>query len=65
MAPTARRLLQAAPDRVLWGSDWPHPNVREIPDDGKLVDLLPSYSDDPALLERVLVRNPERLYGAD
>lgn len=64
VAPTARRLLQAAPDRVLWGTDWPHPNVREIPDDGKLVDLLPSYSDDPALLERVLVRNPERLYGA-
>jgi len=60
---TARRLLKAAPDRVLWGSDWPHPNVREIPDDGKLVDLLPHYSGDASVIQRLLVDNPTRLYA--
>jgi len=63
VVPTARRLLEAAPHRVLWGSDWPHPNVREIPNDGKLVDLLPHYTDDPAVLQRLLVDNPRRLYA--
>lgn len=65
VVPTVRRLLAAAPARILWGTDWPHPNVREIPDDGKLVDLLAHYTDDPALLRRVLVENPRTLYGAD
>lgn len=60
--PFVRRILDAAPDRTVWGTDWPHPNVREVPDDGKLVDLLPLYADDPAALERVLVGNPDRLY---
>lgn len=64
VVPTARRLLATAPDRVIWGSDWPHPNVREMPDDGKLVDLLAHYTDDATLLQRVLVDNPKRLYGA-
>ena len=60
---TARRLLEAAPDRILWGSDWPHPNVREMPDDGKLVDLLGHYTSDAALLRKVLIDNPTRLYA--
>ena len=64
-APLARRLLAAAPDRVLWGSDWPHPNVREIPDDGLLVDLLPRYGVSDAALHQMLVDNPTRLYWAD
>jgi predicted TIM-barrel fold metal-dependent hydrolase len=64
VVPTAQRLLEAAPDRILWGSDWPHPNVREMPDDGKLVDLLPHYTTDGALLQRLLVDNPTRLYAA-
>ncbi len=64
VVPLARRLLGAAPDRILWGSDWPHPNVREMPDDGKLVDLLPHYTTDAAVLQRLLVDNPTRLYGA-
>lgn len=64
VVPVARRLLQAAPHRVLWGSDWPHPNVREMPDDGKLVDLLAHYTTDAAVLRRLLVDNPTRLYGA-
>jgi len=63
--PFARRLIQAAPDRALWGTDWPHPSVREMPDDGKLVDLLPLFSDDPAVLHKLLVDNPTRLYWQD
>lgn len=64
VVPTVRRLLATAPERIVWGSDWPHPNVREIPDDGKLVDLLAHYTDDAVLLHRVLVENPRRLYDA-
>ena len=60
--PFARALLQAAPDRVLWGTDWPHPNVRWMPDEADLVDLLPEFGDEAAL-QRLLVDNPARLYG--
>ena len=65
VVPFAQRLIAAAPDRVLWGTDWPHPNVREIPDDGKLADLLPRYTDDESLLHKLLVDNPTRLYWYD
>jgi len=58
----ARRLVEAAPDRTLWGTDWPHPNVRWEPDEADLVDLLPEFGDATAL-QRVLVDNPARLYG--
>jgi 2-pyrone-4,6-dicarboxylate lactonase len=64
-APFAAKLIEAAPDRVLWGTDWPHPNVREMPDDGKLVDLLPLFTRDQALLKKLLVDNPTRLCWAD
>ncbi len=60
--PFARRLIEVAPDRTLWGTDWPHPNVRWEPDEADLVDLLPSFGD-AASLQRVLVDNPARLYG--
>jgi 2-pyrone-4,6-dicarboxylate lactonase len=60
--PFARALVDAAPDRVLWGTDWPHPNVRHMPDDGDLVDLLADFIPDPVRRERVLVTNPEVLY---
>ncbi|MCA3279931.1 MAG: amidohydrolase family protein [Roseomonas sp.] len=60
--PFAQRLIAAAPDRVLWGTDWPHPNVRWEPDEADLVDLLPRFAD-PATLQQVLVDNPARLYG--
>jgi len=60
--PFAQRLIAAAPDRVLWGTDWPHPNVRWEPDEADLVDLLPRFAD-AAALQRVLVDNPARLYG--
>ena len=60
--PFARKLIAAAPDRTLWGTDWPHPNVRWEPDEADLVDLLPEFGD-AAALQRVLVDNPARLYG--
>ena len=60
--PFAQRLIAAAPDRVLWGTDWPHPNVRWEPDEADLVDLLPRFADEAAL-QRLLVDNPARLYG--
>jgi predicted TIM-barrel fold metal-dependent hydrolase len=60
--PFAQRLIEAAPDRVLWGTDWPHPNVRWEPDEADLVDLLPSFGS-AAELQWVLVDNPARLYG--
>ncbi len=60
--PFARRLMEVAPDRTLWGTDWPHPNVRWEPDEADLVDLLPEFGD-AAALHRVLVENPARLYG--
>lgn len=60
--PFARKLIEAAPDRTLWGTDWPHPNVRWMPDEADLVDLLPEFAD-AATLRRILVDNPARLYG--
>jgi predicted TIM-barrel fold metal-dependent hydrolase len=61
--PFARALLSAAPERVLWGTDYPHPNARhEVVDDAKLVDLLPQFGD-AVQLQKLLVDNPARLYG--
>jgi 2-pyrone-4,6-dicarboxylate lactonase len=62
VVPYARALIAAAPDRVLWGTDWPHPNVRHMPDDGDLVDLLAQFAPDEATRHRILVDNPQRLY---
>lgn len=62
VVPFARKLLAAAPDRTLWGSDWPHSNVRELPVDADLVDLLAQYGDE-SVLQRLLVANPARLYS--
>jgi 2-pyrone-4,6-dicarboxylate lactonase len=61
--PFARALVEAAPDRVLWGTDWPHPNVgRFMPNDGDLVDLVPLIAPDDASRHKLLVENPARLY---
>jgi 2-pyrone-4,6-dicarboxylate lactonase len=60
--PFAKRLIDTAPDRVLWGTDWPHPNVKIMPNDGDLVDLIPLYAPDPAVQRKLLVTNPERLF---
>ena len=62
--PFARAIVDAAPDRVLWGTDWPHPNVgRFMPNDGDLVDLVAEIVPDEAQREKLLVTNPARLYG--
>ena len=65
--PFARELIALAPDRILWGTDFPHPNItRWMPNDGDLLDLLPQFTDgDAGLLQRILVDNPARLYGFD
>ncbi len=62
VVPFAQALIAAAPDRILWGTDWPHPNVRHMPDDGDLVDLMTSFAPDEATRTKILVDNPERLY---
>ncbi|MDE0174492.1 MAG: amidohydrolase family protein [Defluviicoccus sp.] len=66
VVPFAAALIEAAPDRVLWGTDWPHPNIEgRMPDDGDLTDMLLSYAPDEELRRKVLVDNPARLYGFD
>ena len=61
--PFARRIVEQFPDRVLWGTDWPHPNLKDhMPDDGLLVDFIPHIAVTPALLQKLLVDNPMRLY---
>lgn len=62
VVPFARALVEAVPDRVLWGTDWPHPNVTEMPDDGDLVDLLADFVPDERTRNRILVDNPAVLY---
>ena len=63
VVPFARHLIEAFPDRVLWGTDWPHPNLKDhMPDDGLLVDYIPHIAATPALQRKLLVDNPMRLY---
>lgn len=77
MAPIAKRLIAANPDRILWGSDWPHPagsnsgtptrQVSEVTphiavDDGAILNLLPVWAPDPKIREKILVDNPARLF---
>jgi 2-pyrone-4,6-dicarboxylate lactonase len=62
--PFARLLVERFPDRVLWGTDWPHPNLAgPIPDDGQLVDLIAEIAPSEAARQALLVDNPQRLYG--
>ena len=60
--PFARALIEAAPDRILWGTDWPHPNVKWMPNDGDLVDLFPLMAPEPDIQKKILVDNPALLY---
>jgi 2-pyrone-4,6-dicarboxylate lactonase len=60
--PFASALLAEAPGRVLWGSDWPHPNLGHVPDDGDLVDLVASIAPEETQRQALLVDNPARLY---
>lgn len=59
----ARRVVETFPDRVLWGTDWPHPNMKShMPDDGQLVDVIPHIAPTPDLQRKLLIDNPMRLY---
>jgi len=76
VAPLARALVAANADRIVWGTDWPHPDAVTPPgkkptdvtpllpiDDGALLNLLPTWAPDAAIREKILVANPARLYG--
>jgi 2-pyrone-4,6-dicarboxylate lactonase len=63
VVPFARTIVERFPDRVLWGTDWPHPNMKnEAPDDGVLVDMIPKIAPTAAQQKALLVDNPMRLY---
>jgi predicted TIM-barrel fold metal-dependent hydrolase len=75
-APLARALIAANPDRIIWGTDWPHPDSSSVPgrkptdiaplfqiDDGRLLNQLPVWAPDAAIRNKILVDNPARLYG--
>ena len=63
VVPFARRVVEAFPDRVLWGTDWPHPNLKQhMPDDGLLVDFIPHIAVTAESQHKLLVKNPMRLY---
>ncbi len=65
VVPYAKAVVEAFPDRVLWGTDWPHPNMKShMPDDGALVDFIPLIATTPDLQHKLLVDNPLRLYWA-
>ena len=61
--PFAQALIAEDPSRILWGTDWPHPNItKDMPNDGELVNLFAKICPDPALQRRILVDNPTRMY---
>ena len=63
VVPFAKHIVEEFSDRVLWGTDWPHPNMKkEMPDDGILVDYVPSIATTQSLQEKLLVQNPNQLY---
>ena len=66
VVPFARRVVEEFPDRVLWGTDWPHPNMKShMPDDGELVDFIPKIATTAELQRQLLTDNPSRLYWSD
>ncbi len=63
VVPFAQAVVENFPDRVLWGTDWPHPNMKShMPDDGLLVDYIPRIATTAELQQKLLVDNPTRLY---
>ena len=63
VVPFGRSLVEKFPDRVIWGTDWPHPNMKShMPDDGALVDFIPRIAVSAAQQQALLVDNPMRLY---
>jgi 2-pyrone-4,6-dicarboxylate lactonase len=66
VVPFAKRLVETFSDRVLWGTDWPHPNMKShIPDDGKLVDYIPKIATTADLQRKLLIDNPMKLYWSE
>jgi len=64
--PFAKRVVESFPDRVLWGTDWPHPNLKShMPDDGHLVDIIPKIAPTELLQQKLLIDNPMRLYWSE
>ena len=64
--PSRARIVERFPDRVLWGTDWPHPNMTtHMPDDGVLTDMIPKFAPTAALQKALLVDNPMRLYWSN
>jgi 2-pyrone-4,6-dicarboxylate lactonase len=65
VTPLAHALVRHAPERLVWGTDWPHVNLdgREMPNDGDLLDLLAEWVPDTATRTKILVDNPCTLYG--
>src|SRR5262249_39559028 len=72
----AKELIATNPDRILWGSDWPHPDSNPAPgrhpttvsqllqvDDGRMLNRFAMWAPDPAIRQKILVENPARLYG--
>jgi predicted TIM-barrel fold metal-dependent hydrolase len=62
----AQAFVKAAPERLVWGSDWPHPSMQDrppLPNDALLFDLLAAWAPEEATRRRILVENPENLYG--
>jgi len=65
VVPFAAAIIEQFPDRVLWGTDWPHPNMKShMPDDGALVDHIPRIARSGEQQQKLLVDNPMRLYWA-
>jgi 2-pyrone-4,6-dicarboxylate lactonase len=63
VVPFAKTIIEEFPNRVIWGTDWPHPNMKkEMPDDGVLVDYVPTIATTPELQVKLLVTNPNKLY---
>lgn len=63
VTPWARALIEAAPERLVWGSDWPHVHITRMVDTGRLRNQLADWAPDPEVRKRILVDNPQRLYG--
>ena len=62
--PVARAYIEAAPDRIIWGSDWPHPvSVKQPPNEGDLLEFIYRCAPDAAERQRILVDNPADLFG--
>ena len=63
VVPYAKYFVENYSDNVLWGTDWPHPNMKShMPDDGALVDNIPLFAETAELQQKLLVTNPQRLY---